>query len=152
MLSRWPMRLYMLKNLPLGLIAGLRVEQLKDDCCAVSVPYAWRTTNPFRSIYFAAQAMAAEMSTGAMALGAVRVAPVPVALLIVDLKASFGKKATAKTTFRCTQGAALRQAVACTLASGEAATASVVTVGQMADGTEVARFTFTWSFKRRASG
>ena len=33
--------------------------------------------------------------------------------------------------------------------TGEPATASVETVGRMADGTEVSRFVFTWSFKTR---
>ncbi|MCB1035013.1 MAG: hypothetical protein KDD47_14390 [Acidobacteria bacterium] len=47
-------------------------------------------------------------------------------------------------------GAALRAAVEETLATGEPATATVETVGRMADGTEVSRFRFTWSFKKRS--
>jgi hypothetical protein len=39
-----------------------------------------------------------------------------------------------------------------TLETGEAAVAEVETVGRMSDGTVVARFTFTWSFKRRQRG
>jgi hypothetical protein len=149
------MRLYMLKSLPLGFMAGLRVDRFDGDVCAVSVPYGWRTTNPFRSTYFAAQSMAAELSTGAMAMYAVAQHAVPngpgeIAMLIVDLQATFGKKATDRATFVCEQGAVLRQAVARTVASGEAATATVETVGRMANGVEVARFSFTWSFKRRS--
>ncbi len=145
------MRLFMLKSLPLGCIAGLRVDRLEGNECAVSVPYSWRTTNPFRSTYFAAQAMAAELSTGALAMHAVSCAPGSVAMLIVDLQATFGKKATDRATFVCEQGGALREAVSRTVNDGEPATATVETVGRMANGVEVARFSFTWSFKRRAS-
>ena len=39
-----------------------------------------------------------------------------------------------------------------TVETGEPATVQVETVGRMDDGTEVARFRFTWSFKRRGGG
>lgn len=145
------LKLFFLAKLPLALVAGLRIRELNAERCAVSVPYGWRTQNPFRSTYFAAQSMAAELSTGALASAAVRAASHPVAMLIVDLEATFGKKATGTSTFLCEEGAALTAAVEETLRTGEPATATVETVGRMADGTEVSRFRFTWSFKRRAS-
>lgn len=150
MLSPFLMRGYMLAKLPLALVAGLRVRELDRDRCVVTVPYGWRTTNPFRSTYFAALSMAAEMSTGAPAMMAAETAPQPVAMLIVGLEASFGKKATATAAFTCEDGGKAFAAVAETLRTGEAATARMETVGRMADGTEVARFTFTWSFKKRS--
>jgi len=149
MLSPFTMKLYFLAKLPLALIAGLKVRELTPQHCAVTVPYGWRTQNPFRSTYFAAQSMAAELSTGALALQAVRSAPSSVAMLIVDLEATFGKKATALSTFTCEGGDIITAAVEETLRTGEPATAVVSTVGRMADGTEVSRFQFTWSFKRR---
>lgn len=143
---------FLLAKLPLALVAGLRVRALDRRRCVCDLPYGWRSQNPFRSIYFAAQAMAAEMSTGALAMLAVRSATAPVALLIVGLEAEFGKKATARTAFTCEGGDLAFAAVAATVATGEPATARLTTVGRMADGTEVARFTFTWSFKRRTPG
>ena len=92
MLNPFAMRGYFLAKLPLALFAGLRIRELTREHCAVSVPYSWRTTNPFRSTYFAAQSMAAELSTGALALLAVESAPAPVAMLIVRLEAEFEKK------------------------------------------------------------
>jgi hypothetical protein len=148
----WAFRGYMLAKLPLALVAGLRVRELDARRCAVSVPYGWRTTNPFRSTYFAALAMAAEMSTGALAMLATELAPQPVALIIVSLEASFGKKAQALTTFTCEDGEKAFAAVAETVRTGEPATARLETVGRSPDGTEVARFAFTWSFKRRSRG
>lgn len=150
MLSPFFMRLYMLSKLPLALAAGLRVRELDRERCVVTVPYGWRSTNPFRSTYFAALSMAAEMSTGSLAMMAAESAPQPVAMLIVNLEATFGKKATALTAFTCEEGAKAFAAVAETLRTGEPATARMETVGRMADGTEVARFVFTWSFKKRS--
>ena len=150
MRSPWLMRLFFLAKLPLALMAGLKVRELTEERCATSVPYGWRSTNPFRSTYFAALAMAAELSTGALAMLATELAGAPVALLIVGLEASFEKKATGLTTFVCTEGAKAQAAVAETMRTGEPATARMETVGTSADGTVVARFTFTWSFKKRS--
>jgi hypothetical protein len=143
-------RLYLLAKLPLALFAGLRVRELDAGRCAVSVLYGWRSTNPFRSTYFAALSMAAEMSTGALAMMATQLASQPVALIIVGLEATFEKKAQALTTFTCEEGAKAFAAVAATVATGEAAVARMETVGRAADGLVVARFAFTWSFKRRS--
>ncbi len=151
-LSRpWPMRGFFLARLPLALVAGLRVREIDRRHCVVTVPYGWRTTNPFRSTYFAALTMAAELSTGALAMLATRSAPAPAALLIVGLEASFEKKAVAPTAFTCEDGDAIFAAVAATLATGEPAVVRAETTGRAPDGVEVARFAFTWSFKRRAA-
>ena len=142
-------RLFFLRRLPLALFAGVRLHALDARACTTSVPYGWRSTNPFRSTYFAALAMAAELSTGAIGMLAVQQAPEPIALLIVGMTAGFEKKATALATFTCEDGERAFAAVASTLATGEPATADMTTVGRLPDGTVVARFTFRWSFKRR---
>ena len=93
------MRLFMLAKLPLGLFAGMRLESIDTDRCRPVIRYGWRNTNPFRSMYFAAQSMAAELSTGALALLAVELAPQSVAMLITGLESTFGKKATGVVSF-----------------------------------------------------
>ena len=60
-------RLYLLTRLPSAFFAGLKISDLEADTCTVTVRYKWFTRNPFRSIYFACLAMAAEMSTGVLA-------------------------------------------------------------------------------------
>jgi hypothetical protein len=153
MLSPLLMRFYFLTKLPLALMAGVKLRELDTEHAVATVPYGWRSTNPFRSTYFAALAMAAELSTGALAMLAVdlagKTAPKPVAMLIVNMTAAFEKKATALAAFTCPDGAKLAAAVARAAETGEPATAEAETVGRMADGTVVARFTFTWSFKAR---
>ena len=149
MLNPFLMRGFFLTKLPLALVAGLRLRELTEERCVATVPYGWRSTNPFRSTYFAALSMAAELSTGALAMAAVESAPRPVAMLITGLTASFEKKATGLTTFTCTDGPRLFESVARTIATGEPVAVEVPTVGTSTDGVVVARFTFTWSFKVR---
>ncbi len=150
MLNPFLTRGFMLAKLPLALFAGLRLKSVDVARCETTVPYGWRSTNPFRSIYFAAQSMAAELSTGALAMLAVELAPAPVAMLITGLEAEFTKKATARVTFTCEAGDEIFAAVARAVETGEPATVRAETVGRMADGTEVSRFAFTWSFKKRS--
>lgn len=149
MRGRARMRAYFLAKLPLAWFAGLRVRHLDAARCEVVVPRGWRTQNPFRSTYFAAQAMAAELSTGALAMAAVQGAGAPVSMLVTGMKASFGKKAVSDAVFTCADGELIAAAVAETLRTGESTTADATAVGRMRDGTEVATFVFTWSFKRK---
>jgi hypothetical protein len=134
-------------RLPLALFAGLRLRELGADRCTVSVPHGWRTTNPFGSTYFAALAMAAELSTGALALLAVRSHPGSVSMLVTEVRGSFEKKAVEEVRFTCTAGEAIFAAVAA--AAGEGSQVRVETVGRMPDGEVAARFAFTWSFRAR---
>lgn len=138
-----------LMKLPAALFAGVRLDSLTPARCVTSIPYGWRSQNPFRSTYFAAQAMAAELSTGALGMLAVEDAGVPMSLLIMDIKGSFGKKAVSTATFVCEQGAAVFGAVAAARATGQAQTFVLDTVGRMQDGQEVSRFSFTWSVKAK---
>ena len=98
-------------KLPLAAFAGLRVLKLDDTGAEVSVPAGWKTQNPFKSTYFAAQAMAAEMSTGAPALYYVEKSGKSIATLVTGLTAKFSKKATTKATFAFTNGAQMRAAI-----------------------------------------
>ena len=149
--TSWKFKLWLLANLPMGLIAGLKVSKLEADHCETSVPYFWWNKNPFRSMYFAVQAMAAELSTASTCLLAVTGQKPSIAFIIVDCKAEFIKKATGKVFFSCTNTHLAFDAVMKCLESGEAKTATFTTTGTMKDGTVVSRFEFTWSFRQRST-
>lgn len=142
-------KLFCLFKLPMGILCGMRVRELDGNRCVATVPYGWMNRNPFKSTYFAVLSMAAELSNGAMALMAVYKRNPSVAVIIVGMESEFIKMAKDTTTFTCEEGAKLFAAVDETLATGEPTTATLTTVGRSEDGTEVARFKFTWSFKRR---
>lgn len=136
-------------RLPLAAFAGLRVVKLDESGAEVRLPAGWKTQNPFHSTYFAAQAMAAEMSTGAPALYFVAQTGVSMASLVTALSATFNKKATTTAIFSFTQGAQLRAAIEKAAAGGEPVLFTARSVGTQEDGTVVAEFEITWSFRRR---
>ncbi len=146
----WKMRLYMLKKLPLALIAGLKVIEIDDNKASVSIPFKFLNQNPFQSIYFAALAMAAELSTGILALTSVQAASKPVSMLVFEMNANFTKKAKSKIVFTCTQGNEISEAIEESIRTGEGKIVTVNTVGVDEAGDKVAEFNFTWTFKVKA--
>ncbi|MFN0275220.1 MAG: DUF4442 domain-containing protein, partial [Chitinophagales bacterium] len=80
-------RFFLLQRMPLALIAGLYVRKLDKESCTVSVPYKWLSQNPFRSIYFAAQAMSAEMSTGILSMMAIQGCNPALSMLVGNVEA-----------------------------------------------------------------
>ena len=142
------MRLFMWWKLPAAAFMGVRVVACDAQRTVVRLPYGWRSQNPFRSIYFAAQCAAAEMSTGLLALAALEGKP-PVSMLVVRLEAEFLKKAADTLLFTCEQGEVVDQAIQIAVETGEPQTVRMLSVGTLPDGTEVARVWITWSFKRK---
>jgi hypothetical protein len=149
LLKPWTFRMYLLTRLPLAACAGLRLRQLDESGCTVSLPGGWRTQNPFRSTYFAAQMMAAEMSTGAPAMVLVEGAPASVALILRDVRAVFTKKIVGTSLYTFSDVAGLCDAVERAAAQPEETRYTARVVGALSDGTPASEFEVTWSFKRR---
>ncbi len=143
------LKMFFIKHMPMGLLNGLRIVELDEKHASVSVPYNYLTKNPFRSLYFAVQSMAAELSSGAMAIAEVKAAPRPVSMLVFDTEAKFTKKAQSKVIFTCNDGEAIRQAVQKTLKTGEGQTVRITSIGIDAKGNQVSEFHFTWTFKAK---
>ncbi|MDA0196702.1 MAG: thioesterase [Bacteroidetes bacterium] len=150
-LNAFLFRLHALSNVPAGFVAGMKLISLDTNKAVSTIPYKYLNKNPFRSMYFAVQSMAAELSTASLALLAIEGIVPSVALIVVDLSAEFHKKATGKVTFTCTDGALIFDAVERCISSSEPTTVKAKTTGTMADGTLVSTFYFTWSFKQRAA-
>lgn len=141
---------YLWTRLPLAAVAGLRLRSLDAASCVVTLPGGFRTQNPFRSTYFAAQCMAAEMSTGAPAMVLVSGAPVSVSMLVREVRASFSKKIVGTSTFSFEDVAGMSRAVDAAAATGEAQLYTARSVGRAATGEVAAEFDVTWTFKRRS--
>lgn len=141
------MRLFMLWKLPLAFFARLRVDEMNMEKASISLPYNFMNKNPFRSIYFAALSMAAELSTGILALAHVENSTIPVSMLVLGVKAEFVKKAKTRITFTCTQGELLEKTIAQSITENEGMTTEVFAEGLDTFGEVVARFWFTWTFK-----
>jgi len=137
-------------KLPLAAFAGLRVARLDEIGAEVTLPAGWKTQNPFGSIYFAAQAMAAELSTGAPALWFIEQSGAPVSSLVTAISARFTKKATSRARFVFSDGAAMRAAIDQAVRTGEPVVFTARSIGTQDDGAQVAEFAVEWSFKRRS--
>ncbi len=142
-------RLFLLMRLPAAFIAGVRVRELDEQRAVVTIPYKWLSQNPFRSTYFASLSMAAEMSTGVLAMAHLYKIQPPVSMLVVKVESEYFKKATDRTAFVCADGDLFRKAIEETISTGEPRTVKVKSVGTNKAGELVAEFWVTWSFKVR---
>ena len=143
-------RLFLFSRLPAAWLAGVRVREISEIHCRVTVPYKWLSQNPFRSTYFACLSMAAEMSTGALAMAHLYKISPPVSMLVVKVESEYFKKATARTMFTCEDGELFHKAIEETIATGEARIVKARSVGKNKEGEIVAEFYITWSFKAKA--
>ena len=142
-------RLFLLRKLPPAFFSGVRIREMDEQHRVVTVPFKWLTQNPFRSTYFASLSMAAEMSTGALAMAHIYKRSPAISMLVVRVDSQYMKKATGKTKFTCNDGSALRSVIEKAVSSGEAQSFAARSVGINEAGETVAEFLITWSFKAR---
>lgn len=143
--------MFLFFKLPSAFFSGVMVQDVNELKCVTSVPYKWFSQNPFRSTYFACLAMAAEMSTGILALAHVHKRNPPVSMLVVKLEANYFKKATGLTRFTCSNGMEIKSIIELAITSGEAQTFKACSIGTNSQGETVAEFFITWSFKTKSS-
>ena len=142
-------KLFLLTRLPSAFFAGLHMRDAGPDRCAVTVPYKWFTKNPFRSTYFACLSMAAEMTTGVLAMAHIQGRKPSLSMLVVATESAYFKKATGRTLFVCNDGSNIRKAIEQAVVTGEAVTVRACSIGSNEAGEVIAEFFITWSFKTR---
>lgn len=142
-------RAFLFSKLPAAFFSGLKLQQLSDDGCVITVPYSRFTQNPFRSTYFACLAMAAEMSTGILVMANVYGRKPAVSMLVLGMESKFSKKATGLTYFTCNDAAAITQSTEAAITTGEAQTIKIYSKGTDGDGLLIAEFWITWTLKAK---
>ena len=140
-------RLYLLFKLPAAFFSGVRIKEFTGEKCVTSVPYKWLTQNPFRSTYFASLSMAAEMSTGILALSNVYRRYPAISMLVTKMEANYFKKAVGITYFTCEEGLAVTNVINEAGNNEEGKSITVKSIGKNNEGELIAEFLFTWSFK-----
>ena len=135
-------------RLPSVVFWGIRVRQLDENNCRVTIPFGLRTQNPFKSIYFAALGGAAELSTGALCQMhlAGRSAH---SMLVTGFRMEYVKKAATMVTFTCDQGIELQTVLDGLSLAGQTGTITMMSTGTDTAGDVVARAYITWSFRRK---
>ena len=126
---------------------GIRVKSISESTCSVKVKHRWINQNPFKSLFWAVQGMAAELSTGAMVMSCIEDSNQNISMLVVNNKATFLKKATGSITFTCNDGELIKQAIKNAIASGIGKTCWMKAEGVNEDGTLVSVFEFEWTVK-----
>ena len=145
-------RLFLLSKLPSAYFSGVRVRYIDETRCKVTIPFKWFSQNPFRSTYFACLSMAAEMTTGALAMAHLHKSVPPVSMLVTGVEGKFFKKATGLTTFLCEDGENIRRAIEEAVSTREGVVFRARSLGKNMNGEAVAEFYITWSFKVKSNG
>jgi len=149
--SNFLFRLYLLKVLPMAFLAGIRVKNFSEEKAILTIKFSWLTQNPFRSIYFACLAMAAEISTGLLVMNGIYGAKPAISMLVTKNQSFFLKKAVGRISFTCADGKLITDTIQKAKQTPEGVTVDVKSTGVDETGEAVAEFIFTWSLKVKAS-
>ena len=137
-------------KLPAAYLLGVRVTYLDNEKCLVNVRHKWINQNPFKSMFWAVQGMAAELTTGALMLSKIKESGKDISMLVANNKASFTKKATGKITFACHEGKNVDETILKAIETGEGQTIWMTSIGTNEEGIQVSCFNFEWTLKVRA--
>jgi hypothetical protein len=134
-------------KLPAAYFSGIRVKSINDEVCVVTVKHKWINQNPFKSMFWAVQGMAAELTTGALMLSKIKDSGKNISMWVANNNATFTKKATGRITFTCNDGKLIDEALVKAIETGEGQTLWMQSVGKNEEGIDVSTFNFEWSVK-----
>ena len=145
-INRW-----MLFKLPAAWLTGVRLTLIDESKCEVKVRFKWINQNPYRSMFWAVQAMAAEITIGMLLTKSIQDSNSDISMLLVSNKSSFYKKAVGKITFVCDEGEIAKQLINSTI-KNTSSKAWFKAKGYDEAGDQVSEFDFEWSCKKRKNG
>ena len=144
------LNVFLFFKLPSAFLSGVRVKSISKEQCIVTVKHRWFNQNPFNSMYFAVQAMAAELTTGALVMMQIKKSGKKISMLVANNNSNFSKKATGRITFTCNDGHLIEEAIKQTIATGEGQTIWMKSVGVNEKIEQVSEMNFEWSIKLKA--
>lgn len=141
---------FIIFKLPSAYFCGVRTKFIDPTKCVVTVKHRWINQNPFNSMFWAVQGMAAEFSTGALMMSKIKASGKRISMLVTSNKAVFTKKATGRITFTCNDGNLIDDAIQKAIQTGEGQTLWMTSTGVNQDGIVVSTFSFEWSVKLKS--
>ncbi len=138
---------FMMFKLPSAWLTGVRMKKINETSCTVTVTHRWINQNPFKSLFWAVQGMAAELSTGALVISYAENSNHKISMLIANNNATFTKKATGRITFICTDGEKLKSVIKKAIETKEGQTCWMKSIGTNEEGVQVSEFNFEWTLK-----
>jgi hypothetical protein len=139
---------WMLFKLPAAWLTGVRISSISDTKCEVKVRFKWINQNPYRSMFWAVQGMAAELTTGMLLTKSIQESNTNISMLLVANKSNFYKKAVGKIKFICDQGETAKELINLTK-KNITHKAWLKAKGFDETGDIVSEFDFEWSCKKR---
>ena len=139
---------WMLFKLPAAWLTGVRISSISDTKCEVKVRFKWINQNPYRSMFWAVQGMAAELTTGMLLTKSIQESNTNISMLLVGNKSNFYKKAVGKIKFICDQGETAKELINLTN-KNITHKAWLKAKGFDETGDMVSEFDFEWSCKKR---
>ena len=149
MKSPFQYNLYNFFKLPSVWWCGIRVKSVNEETCLVGVKHMWINQNPFKSMFWAVQGMAAELSTGLLLMNEITRSNRSFSMLVLNNKANFSKKATGRISFSCNQGLQIRETIKKAISSGEPQKIWLNSCGVDSQKDTVSTFSFEWTLKVR---
>lgn len=98
-------------------------------------------------MYFAVQAMAAELSTAVPVMTQISASGKNISMLILANRSTFSKKATGRITFTCLPGNVVSEALQRAITTGEGQTFWLTSVGENEKGDRVSTIEFEWTIR-----
>ncbi len=144
------MNRFLIFKLPSAYLCGVRLKELDNSKTIVTVTHRWINQNPFNSMYFAVQSMAAELATGALVIKKIKESGKQISMLVTNHNGAFTKKAVGKIIFTCTDGHLIDEALNRTIATGEGQTILLKSVGVNQNNEQVSAYEFEWSVKLKS--
>lgn len=138
---------FLLFKLPSAYISGVRVSSISDKKAVARVTHRWINQNPFKSLYWATQGMAAELVTGILMIKKIQESDAKISMLVVKQEGSFHKKATGKIIFSCDQGTKIDEIIAKAIETKEGQSIVLEAAGYNEDNEMVSSWAFTWGIK-----
>ncbi|TCI92650.1 DUF4442 domain-containing protein [Tenacibaculum sp. M341] len=139
--------LFLLFKLPSAFITGVRVVLLDEEKSVIKVKHRWMNQNPFKSMFWAVQGMAAEFATGILMVREIQNSGKKISMLVTNMDATFTKKATGIIRFECNQAGLIRETIQKAIDTKEGQTVVLTSEGFNEEGISVSKFNFEWSVK-----
>ena len=141
--------LFLFKDLPSAWLCGIRINELNDKKCLVSVKHNWFNSNPFRSLYWAVQGMASELTTGMLIIKEKDNFDFNISMLVVSNSSKFLKKAKGKIIFECNDVKIIKDSFQNLTINSPTTVIKLSSKGYDSIGDIVSEFNYEWSIKRK---
>ncbi|RRO24077.1 DUF4442 domain-containing protein [Flavobacteriaceae bacterium 14752] len=147
MLKPYKVNWFLLFKLPSAWFCGVRLKSIDASRSQVTVKHRWINQNPFKSLYFAVQNMAAELSTGVLVMQAIQSQNQKVSMLVIEAHSEFFKKATGRIRFKCHDGQKIDKIVHESIRDITSKQMTLFVEAFDKNDVMVSKFNFTWSVK-----